>query len=189
MIGLMEGWPFHFDGVLQQRDTAKIIFSLADDFAEFLEEVLQLLLLDGRQVFWYGWLAKRLGGSWWWLRVSDGDLPLRCPHSVPSAGGEALDGDYGSRPIFRSRRRAWGLRKQTLVEHPRGRSRHLQRARGSDSGPIKGFQQRCRWSGAAVHGWWGGGRRILLLSGVEMYSLRIRARGCCGAIGHVDADA
>ena len=62
-IGLTEGRPFGFNGVLQQRGAAKIILSLADDIAEFLEEVLQLLLLDGRQVFRDRWLAKRLGGG------------------------------------------------------------------------------------------------------------------------------
>ena len=72
-IGLMEGWSLGFDGVLQQWGAAKIILSLADDIAEFLEEVLQLLLLDGRQVSRDRWLVERLGGGWWWLRVSDGD--------------------------------------------------------------------------------------------------------------------
>ena len=70
---MTEGWSLVFNGVLQQRGIAKIILSLADDIAEFLEEVLQLLLLDGRQVFQDRWLAKKLGGGWWWLRVSNGD--------------------------------------------------------------------------------------------------------------------
>ena len=73
IIGLTEGWPFGFNGVLQQRGAAKIILSLADDIAEFLEEVLQLLLLDGRQVSPDRRLAKRLGGGWWRRRVSDGN--------------------------------------------------------------------------------------------------------------------
>ena len=72
-IGLTEGWSVGFNGVLQQLGAAKIILSLADDIAEFLEEVLQLLLLDGRQVSRDRWLAKRLGGGWWRLRVSDDD--------------------------------------------------------------------------------------------------------------------
>ena len=72
-IGLAEGLSFGFNGVLQQWGAAKIVLSLADDVAEFLEEVLQLLLLDGRQVFLDRWLAKRLGGGWWRRRVSDGD--------------------------------------------------------------------------------------------------------------------
>ena len=46
-IGLAEGRSFGFNGVLQQWGAANIILSLADDIAEFLEEVLQLLLLDG----------------------------------------------------------------------------------------------------------------------------------------------
>ena len=73
MIGLTEGRPFGFNGVLQQWGAAKIVLSLADDITEFLEEVLQLLLLDERQVFRDRWLAKRLGGGWWRRRVSNGD--------------------------------------------------------------------------------------------------------------------
>ena len=34
-----------------------------------------------------------------------------------------------------------------------------------------------------------GGGKILLLSGVDMDSLRIRLCGHCSAVGHVDADA
>ena len=46
-IGLAEGCSFGLNGVLQQWGAAKVVLSLADDIAEFLEEVLQLLLLDG----------------------------------------------------------------------------------------------------------------------------------------------
>ena len=73
MIGLADGRSFGFNDVLQQRGTAKIVLSLADDIAEFLEEVLQRLLLDGRQVFRDRWLVERLGGGWWRRRVSDGN--------------------------------------------------------------------------------------------------------------------
>ena len=59
--------------MLQQWGTAKVIFPLADNIAELLEEVLQLLLLYGRQTFWYGRLAHRLGRGSRWLRISDGD--------------------------------------------------------------------------------------------------------------------
>ena len=72
-IGLAEGRSFGFNVVLQQWGAAKMVLSLADDIAEFLEEVLQLLLLDGRQVFRDRWLVKRLGGGWWRRRVSDND--------------------------------------------------------------------------------------------------------------------
>ena len=113
-------------------------------------------------------------------------LLLRCPHSGPSVGGEALDGDCGSRPTLQSCWRAQGPLSQTSAEHPRGRSRHLQRAKDCGSGLIERFRQGCRWSGATVHGWWG---KILLLSGVEMDSLRIRLRGCGGAVSHVYADS
>ena len=81
--------------------------------------------------------------------------PLRCSHSGQSAGGEALDGDYGSQPILQSHWRVRGLRTQTLAEHPLGRSRHLRWARGYDSGLIERFRRGYRWFGSAVHGWWG----------------------------------
>ena len=72
-IWLVEGWSLGFDGVLQQRGAAKIILPLADNIAEFLEEVLQLLLLDGRQVLWDRRRAKRFGGGWRRWGVGDGD--------------------------------------------------------------------------------------------------------------------
>ena len=68
-----EGWYFSFNVVLQQWGAAEVVLSLADDIAEFLEEVLQLLLLDGRQVFRDRWLAKRLGGGWGRWRVREDD--------------------------------------------------------------------------------------------------------------------
>ena len=73
MTPMAEGWSLDLDGVLQQWSAAKIVLSLANNIAEFLEEVLQLLLLDGRQVFWDRWQAKRLGGNWPGGRVGDGD--------------------------------------------------------------------------------------------------------------------
>ena len=72
-IWLAEGWSLGLDGVLQQWGAAKIVLSLADNITEFLEEVLQLLLLDERQVFWDRWRAKRFGGGWWRWRAGDGD--------------------------------------------------------------------------------------------------------------------
>ena len=89
MIGLAEGRSFGFNGVLQQWGAAKIVLSLVDDIAEFLEEVLQLLLLDGRQVFWDRWLAKRLGGGWGRCRVSEGDN-LQGAYILASAQAERL---------------------------------------------------------------------------------------------------
>ena len=47
MIWLAERRSFGLDGVLQERGAAQIVLSLAYDVAEFLEEVLQLLLLGG----------------------------------------------------------------------------------------------------------------------------------------------
>ena len=73
MIRLAEGWPFGLDGVLQEWGAAEIVLSLAYNVAEFLEEVLQLLLLGGRQVCWDRRRAKRFGGSWCRGRVGDGD--------------------------------------------------------------------------------------------------------------------
>ena len=46
-IRLVERRSFGLDGVLQERGATQIIFPLAYDVAEFLEEVLQLFLLDG----------------------------------------------------------------------------------------------------------------------------------------------
>ena len=66
--------------------------------------------------------------------------PLRFPHFGQSAGGKALDGDYGSQPILRSHWIVRELRTQKLAEHPLGRSRHLRWARGYDSGPVERFQ-------------------------------------------------
>ena len=88
-IGLAEGWSFGFNGVLQQWGAAKVVLSLADDIPEFLEEVLQLLLLDGRQVFRDRWLAKRLGGGWGQWRVGKGD-DLQGAYILASVQAERL---------------------------------------------------------------------------------------------------
>ena len=72
-IWLAEVWSLGFDGVLQQRGEAKIILPLADNIAEFLEDVLQLLLLDGRQVLRDRRQAKRFGDGWQRWEIGDGD--------------------------------------------------------------------------------------------------------------------
>ena len=89
LIRLTEGWSICFNSMLQQRSTAKVIFPLADNVAELFEMVLQLLLLYGRQMFRYGWLAHRLGRGGRWLRNQRRQPPPKCPHSDPSAGGIA----------------------------------------------------------------------------------------------------
>ena len=81
--------------------------------------------------------------------------PLGCPHSGQRAGGGALDGDYGSRPILRSRWRVRELRTQMSAELLLGRSRHPRWARGYGSRLVGLFRQGYRWLGAAVRGWWG----------------------------------
>ena len=73
MIRLAEGWSFGLNGVLQKWGAAEIVLSLAYDVAEFLEEVLQLLLLGGQQVCWDRRREKRFGGGWWRWRVGDGN--------------------------------------------------------------------------------------------------------------------
>ena len=45
-VGLAKRRSVRLDGVLQQQSTAEIVFSLAEDVAEFLEQVVQLLLLE-----------------------------------------------------------------------------------------------------------------------------------------------
>ena len=50
---------------------------------------------------------------------------------------------------------------------------------GGSGGDVGGLEQQCT----------AGGGRILLLGGVEMDGLWIWLRGCCSAIGHIDADA
>ena len=75
--------------MLQQLGTAKVVFPLADNVAELLEEVLQLLLLYGRQMFRYGWLAHRLGRGGRWLRISDGDH-LQSAHILTRVQAERL---------------------------------------------------------------------------------------------------
>ena len=89
MIGLAEGLSLSLNGVLQQWGAAKVVLSLADDNAEFLEEVLQVLLLDGRQVFKNRWLAKRLEGGWGRWRVSEGD-DLQGAYILASVQAERL---------------------------------------------------------------------------------------------------
>ena len=69
-------------GVLQERGAAQIVFSLAYDVAEFLEEVLQLLLLGGRQMRWDRRQAMRFGRSWWRRTVGDGD-DFQSAHILP----------------------------------------------------------------------------------------------------------
>ena len=85
-IGLTEGRPFGFNGVLQQRGAAKIILSLADAIAEFLEEVFQLLLLDGATG-----VPGQVAGEEGWRRLVEAESqrwrqPLGCPHSRQNAG-------------------------------------------------------------------------------------------------------
>ena len=63
-VGLAE-WGFVcFDRVLQQRITPKIVFPLAEDIAELQEKVVQLLLLEWREMLGHGRLTRwtRTGG-------------------------------------------------------------------------------------------------------------------------------
>ena len=59
--------------MLQQRSTAEAVLSLAEDIAELLEEAVQLLLLERREMLRYGWLMhrSRFGGRGW--GIGDGD--------------------------------------------------------------------------------------------------------------------
>ena len=59
--------------MLQQRSTAKVVLPLAEDIAELLEEAVQLLLLERREMLRYGQLMhrSRFGGRGWGF--DDGD--------------------------------------------------------------------------------------------------------------------
>ena len=61
------------DRMLQQRSTAEVVLSLAEDIAELLEEAVQLLLLEKRAMLRHGWLMhrSRFGGRGW--GIGDGD--------------------------------------------------------------------------------------------------------------------
>ena len=45
-VRLVEWRPVHLNGVLQQRSTPEVVLSFAKNIAEFLEEAVQLLLLE-----------------------------------------------------------------------------------------------------------------------------------------------
>ena len=59
--------------MLQQRSTAEVVLSLAEDIAELLEEAVQLLLLERRERLRHGWLMPRFrfGGRRWSISDSD----------------------------------------------------------------------------------------------------------------------
>ena len=66
-IRLAERRSLGLDGVLKQRGSAQIVFPLANNIAEFLEEGFQLLLLGRRQVRGDRRLAMWTeSGRWWW---------------------------------------------------------------------------------------------------------------------------
>ena len=72
-VRLAERRPVGLNHVLQQRSTAKVVLPLAEDIAELLEEAVQLLLLERREMLRYGWLMHRprFGGQGW--GIGDGD--------------------------------------------------------------------------------------------------------------------
>ena len=154
--------------------------------AEFLKEVLQLLLLDGRQVLWYGWLAKRLGGGWWWLRVNDGDY-LQGAYILARVHAERLwtvvvDG-YPHFGAARERGNSRHKRRQSILgtevdvlRGPRIVAADQSSGLGRDGG---GLEQQCTASGG----------KVLLLGGIEMDRLRIRLCRGSGAISYVYTDA
>ena len=72
-IWLVKWRSVGLDGMFQERCTASIVLSLAHNVAEFLKEILQLLLLSGRQVCRDGRQATRWGGDWWRRSIGDGD--------------------------------------------------------------------------------------------------------------------
>ena len=59
--------------MLQQRSTAEVVLALAEDIAELLEEDVQLLLLEWREMLRHRWLMhrSRFGGRGW--GIGDGD--------------------------------------------------------------------------------------------------------------------
>ena len=61
------------DRMLQQRSTAEVILSLAEDIAELFEEAVQLLLLEQREMLQHGWLMhrSRFGGRGWGIGDCD----------------------------------------------------------------------------------------------------------------------
>ena len=61
LVGLAERWSLGFNGVFEQWSAAEIVLSLAEHVTELLEEVVQLLLLELRQVLRYGRLTHRFG--------------------------------------------------------------------------------------------------------------------------------
>ena len=69
----MERRPVGLDRMLQQRSTAEVILSLAEDIAELLEEAVQLLLLERREMLRHGWLMhrSRFGGQGWGIGDCD----------------------------------------------------------------------------------------------------------------------
>ena len=79
---LAERGSLGLDGLLKQRGTTQIVLPLTNNFAEFLEEGLQLLLLGRRQVRWDRRWAMWAGSGWWRWSVSDGD-DLQSAHGLP----------------------------------------------------------------------------------------------------------
>ena len=73
LVRLVERRPVSLNRMLQQRSTAEVILSLAEDIAELLEEAVQLLLLERREMLRHGWLMhrSRFGGRAWAIGDSD----------------------------------------------------------------------------------------------------------------------
>ena len=72
-VRLAKRRPVGLNRMLRQRSTAEVVLSLAEDIAELLEDAVQLLLLERREMLRHGWLMhrSRFGGRGW--GISDGD--------------------------------------------------------------------------------------------------------------------
>ena len=72
-VRLAERRPVGLNCMFQQRSTAEVVLSLAEDIAELLEEAVQLLLLEQREMLWHGWLMhrSRFGSRGWGIGNGD----------------------------------------------------------------------------------------------------------------------
>ena len=72
-VRLAEGRTVGLNRMLQQQSTAEVVLSLAEGITELLEEAVQLLVLERREMLRHWWLMhrSRFGGRGW--SIGDGD--------------------------------------------------------------------------------------------------------------------
>ena len=61
LVGLAERRPMGLNPMLQQQSVAQVVFTLAENVLELLEQLIELLLLEWGEALWERWLARFSG--------------------------------------------------------------------------------------------------------------------------------